>query len=486
MKKKNKQSRTLKKNKHAFTLKKNKQYKYSRSKKCNKTFKKQQIGGVSKLVQILKKSSSSPVSVSPSSPVSPSSVPVSPVSVPVSHSSVPVSHSSVSVPAPARPSVSASPLPATDDLSMDVTDQTHTRMAEQYLMEANARAEQDATEAENNAKLALKNAQTAGHVPYIKPADFFQQIQDMQSLFNMGKTTSPELTFLGKIIKYSAFTALNQTPTKTNNLLYKLSINPMPPSLNASPQEYQNYLHEKANFPVSVLLRCDMENGKMQIRGVYAITSRTQLPPEHEGVKSTTTYTLSNVAKIQSKQEYDQQNAVIIQQNAEHIANLRKLTAFQKYDAEPPQDIMLKYLSPTALEQGIVPPIKATETDIIFDPDPATPAVFSNLTNYIKENNTTSYSLTRLHIYNYEAKLKTIVKNMTTNTNNTTTSKATTVKATTVKATTTATAKGGKKSRKIRKTRRRKRFTHKHNKHKPCRRNGTRRNHARKNPIQKS
>ena len=170
----------------------------------------------------------------------------------------------------------------------------------------------------------------------------------------------------------------------------------------------------------------------------------------------------SNFGEIQSKQDYDQQNAVIIQQNAEHIANLRKL-AVNANDA--PQDIKLKYLSTTALEQGIVPPIKATETDIIFDPDPATPAVFTNLTNYIKENNTTSYSLTRLHIYNYEARLKTIVKNMTTNTNNTPTSKATT--------TTTTTVRGGKKSRKIR---RRKRFT---NKHKPCRRNGTRRNHAR-------
>ena len=465
MKKKNKQSRTLKKNKHAFTLKKNKQHKHSRNKKCNKTFKQlQQIGGLptdprvvsSKLVRILQNKAN------PSVPVSPSSVvPVSPSSV---HVPVPVSPSSVPVPVPVRPPVPV-PVPASgnDDLDLDVTGQPMAKA----LAQANARVTQDAMDAEHNAKLALENAKTAGHVPYIKPADFFQQIQEMKELFNLGKTTSPELTFLGKIIKYSAFTALNQTPTKTNNLLYKLSINPMPPSLNASPQEYQNYLYEKANFPVSVLLRCDMENGKMQIIGVYAITSRTQLPPEHEGVKSTTTYTLSNVAKIQSKQEYDQQNAVIIQQNAEHIANLRKL-AVNANDA-PQQDIKLKYLSTTALEQGIVPPIKATETDIIFDPDPATPAVFSNLTNYIKENNTTSYSLTRLHIYNYEAKLKTIVKNMTTNTKNTPTSKATTAKATT----TTTTVGGGKKSRKIR---RRKRFT---NKHKPCRRNGTRRNHAR-------
>ena len=455
MKKKNKQSRTLKKNKHAFTLKKNKQHKHSRNKKCNKTFKQlQQIGGLptdprvvsSKLVRILQNKANPSVPVSPSSSSVPVPVPVRPP---------------VPVPIAARPPVPV-PVPASgdDDLDLDVTGQPMAKA----LAQANAREAQDATDAENNAKLALENAKTAGHVPYIKPADFFQQIQEMKELFNLGKTTSPALTFLGKIIKYSAFTALNQTPTKTNNLLYKLSINPMPPSLNASPQEYQNYLHEKANFPVSVLLRCDMENGKMQIIGVYAITSRTQLPPEHEGVKSTTTYTLSNVAKIQSKQEYDQQNAVIIQQNAEHIANLRKL-AVNANDA-PQQDIKLKYLSTTALEQGIVPPIKATETDIIFDPDPATPAVFSNLTNYIKENNTTSYSLTRLHIYNYEAKLKTIVKKMTTNTNNTT-SKATTT------ATATATAKGGKKSRKIK---RRKRFTNKHN---PCRRNGTRRNHAR-------
>jgi hypothetical protein len=389
-----------------------------------------QFGGL-KLVTLLRRQSQnnnqpSSVPVSPvSAPVSPVSAPVSPVSAPVSPVSAPVSP----VSAPVSPVSVPAPVNADDDLELDATDQPIAKA----LAQANARETQDAMDAENNAKLALKNAKTAGHVPYIEPADFFQQIQEIQELFNMGKTTSPELKFLGNIIKYRAFAALNQTSTKMNNSLYKLSINPMPPSPNASPQEYQNYLHEKANFPVSVLLRCDMENGKMQIRGVYAISSSTQLTKD---AKSTTTCTLSKLAKIQSKSDYDQQNAVIIQQNAEHIANLRKLTAYAKYDA--PQDIMRKYLSPTALEQGIVPEIKATETDIIFTPDPATPAVFSNLTNYIKENNTTSYSVTRLHIYNYEASsLKTFVKRFTT------------------------TVKGGKKHRKIRG----KQFTNKHKRH---------------------
>jgi hypothetical protein len=334
---------------------------------------------------------------------------------------------------------------------MDVTDQTHTRMAEQYLMEANARAEQDATEAANNAKLALKNAQTAGHVPYIKPADFFQQIQDMQSLLNMGKT-SPDLKFLGNIIKYQL---LKKPPT--NNSLYELKITSTP-SPNASPKEVQSNLQDQDKFPVSVLVRFDDQK---QIRAVYAVTSTTSLTVD---VKSNT-YTISKLAKIQSKQEYDQQNARIIQKNAEHIANLRKLTAYQKYDAEPPQDIMLKHLSPTSLEQGIVPPIKATDTDIMFSPFPGQEDVISNLANYIKINNATSYLLSRLHIYYYEApRMKSLIKWAVTKTTN----------------------EGGKKSRKIRKIRRRKRFTHKHNKHKPCRRNGTRRNHARKNPIQKS
>ena len=477
MKKKNKHSRTFKKNKHKH------------SKKCNN----KQFGGDDPtqfilpgarrpsitrksptiLIQNDNSKATAPVPVSPSSvpaspssvpvspssvPVSPSSVPVSPVSAPVSPSSVPVSPVSAPVSpvsAPARPSVSASPLPATDDLSMDVTDQTHTRMAEQYLMEANARAEQDATEAANNAKLALKSAQTAGHVPYIKPADFFQQIQDMQTLFNMGKT-SPDLKFLGNIIKYQL---LKKPPT--NNSLYELKITSTP-SPNASPKEFQSNLQDQDKFPVSVLLRCDEQK---QIRAFYAVTSTTSLTVDKD-VKSNT-YTISKLAKIQSKQEYDQQNAGRIQKNAEHIANLRKLTAYQKYDAEPPQDIMLKHLSPTSLEQGIVPPIKATDTDIMFSPVPGQEDVISSLANYIRINNTTSYLLSRLHMYYYEAPpMKSLLK----------------------WAATTTTKKGGKKSRKIRKIRRRKRFTHKHNKHnkhKPCRRNGTRRNHARKNPIRK-
>ena len=447
MKKKNKHSRTFKKNKHKHS----KKNKHKHSKKCNKQFggdPTQFILPGARRPSITRKSPTILIQNDNSKATAP--VPVSPSSVPAgtetgeagtetgetSPDSVPASPSSVL----ARPPVSA-----TDDLSMDVTDQTHTRMAEQYLMEANARAEQDATEAANNAKLALKSSQTAGHVPYIKPADFFQQIQDMQSLFNVGKT-SPDLKFLGNIIKYQL---LKKPPT--NNSLYELKITSTP-SPNASPKEFQSNLQDQDKFPVSVLLRCDEQK---QIRAFYAVTSTTSLTVDKD-VKSNT-YTISKLAKIQSKQEYDQQNAGRIQKNAEHIANLRKLTTYEKYDAEPPQDIKLQYLSPTALEQGIVPPIKATDTDIMFSPVPGQEDVISNLANYIRINNTTSYLLSRLHIYCYEAPMKSLLK----------------------WAATTTTKKGGKKSRKIRKIRRRKRFTHKHNKHKPCRRNATRRNHAR-------
>jgi hypothetical protein len=298
----------------------------------------------------------------------------------------------------AAPLAAASPLvsplaaasPSDDDFLFDVTDKSDSKSRENYILESKAREEEDTRRNEEDVKIRTQEvSRVAGYVPFIRPSDFFQQLEVVQAAFNKGNTPpkSLGLTFLCEVTKYRAYLQ----PAMVN-LFYELTVTPN--YLPLLGDDYQTYLWEKDNFPVSVLLRCTKENGKVQVREVYAVTEATKFKQLKDGK-----YKISHLAKFQTKSDYYIQNKDILKENDAHIARL---------DA---RHVNVSKATVEEMKKRLVPRIETNEINIEFTP--ITPV--TELEQYIRDNNKNSFSLTRLHLYAYEEpKIKSFTKSFST------------------------------------------------------------------------